>query len=104
MRFVGLLLVLFGAAVAFYIGYLGWSIDQVRTHLAQLLNLPGLAPAAAASSSSTSQGWNQWNGNPAGQSVAFGANQQAIDSIRQHFDNIWNTFAGQQAQHRPDQL
>ncbi len=55
MRFVGLLLVLLGAAVAYYIGYLGWSIDQVRTHLAQILNLPGLAPGAASSSGNQGQ-------------------------------------------------
>lgn len=98
MRFVGLLLVLFGAAVAFYIGYLGWSINQVRTHLAQMLGLPGLAPAAAASSPSL----NHINGNIVGDfpSPAFASNQSAIDNIRAHFGNIWNIFSGGQLSNR----
>ncbi len=51
MRFVGLVLVLVGLAVGYFLGYLGLTIDQARARLAQLLNLPGLAPPASSSSS-----------------------------------------------------
>jgi hypothetical protein len=44
MRFVGLVLVLVGLAAGYFLGYLGMTIDQARARLAQLLNLPGLAP------------------------------------------------------------
>jgi uncharacterized protein YjeT (DUF2065 family) len=46
MRFVGLVLVLVGLAVGYFLGYLGMTIDQARARLALLLNLPGLAPPA----------------------------------------------------------
>jgi hypothetical protein len=46
MRFVGLVLVLVGLAAGYFLGYLGMTIDQARARLAQLLNLPGLAPPA----------------------------------------------------------
>lgn len=44
MRFIGLVLVLAGAALMYFIGYQGLTIDQARTRLAQLFNIPGLAP------------------------------------------------------------
>ena len=45
MRFLGLVVVLTGATVAYFLGYRGFTVDQMRTRLAQLLNLPGLAPS-----------------------------------------------------------
>jgi hypothetical protein len=47
MRFLGLVVVLSGATVAYFLGYRGFSVDQMRTRLAQLLNLPGLTPPAS---------------------------------------------------------
>ena len=46
MRFVGLVLVLVGLTAGYFLGYQGLTIDQARARLAQLLNLPGLAPPA----------------------------------------------------------
>lgn len=51
MRFIGLLLVLFGMAISYFIGYRGMSINDARTKLSQLLNVPGLAPPGSSSSS-----------------------------------------------------
>ena len=56
MRFVGLVLVLVGLAAAYFLGYLGLTIDQARARLAQLLNLPGLAPPATGVSTSNGTG------------------------------------------------
>jgi hypothetical protein len=51
MRFIGLVLVLVGAALAYFGGYRGMTIDQSRDRLAELLNLPGLAsPSTQAAS------------------------------------------------------
>lgn len=55
MRFLGLVLALSGIAVAYFLGYREMSIDQARTRLAQLLNLPGLAPPGSAGSTPADQ-------------------------------------------------
>lgn len=44
MRFVGLVLVIVGAAAMYFMAYKGMTIDQARTRLATLFNLPGLKP------------------------------------------------------------
>ena len=54
MRFIGLVLVLVGVAAAYFLGYLGMTIDQARARLAQLLNLPGLNPPNTVSGASSS--------------------------------------------------
>lgn len=41
-----------GGALMYFIGYRGMSVDQVRTRLSQLLNLPGLAPPTAVANTS----------------------------------------------------
>ncbi len=56
MRFVGAVLVLVGLTVGYFLGYRGLSFDQTRSRLAQLLNLPGLAPGAAGTSPPADQG------------------------------------------------
>ncbi len=60
MRFVGLLLVLIGLAVGYYLGFRGESFAQMRNRLAQLLNLPGIAatrpPSNAAGSAPAAKG------------------------------------------------
>ena len=43
MRFVGLVLVLIGLAVGYFLGLRGLTFNQARDRLAQLLNLPGLS-------------------------------------------------------------
>ena len=58
MRLVGLVLVMIGLAAGYFLGYKGMTIDQARSRLAQLLNLPGLAPppsAAAGNSPAVTQ-------------------------------------------------
>jgi len=79
MRFVGLVLVLIGLAAAYFLGYRGMTVDQARARLAQLLNLPGLAPPASSSSSSSSvadtaagRGRSGFTDPGAGQGVAGG--------------------------------
>ncbi|HXJ28218.1 MAG TPA: hypothetical protein VNH17_21050 [Streptosporangiaceae bacterium] len=49
MRFIGLVFVLSSAAIAWFLGIkgtgnVGTDVNNMRTRLAQLLNLPGLAP------------------------------------------------------------
>jgi hypothetical protein len=46
VRFIGLVLAMSGAAVVYFLGYQGKTVDEMRTRLAQLTNLPGLAPPA----------------------------------------------------------
>lgn len=48
MRFLGLVVAIVGAVVIYFLGYRGMTVDQMRTRLAQLTNLPGLAPPGAA--------------------------------------------------------
>lgn len=47
MRFVGAVLVVVGLGFMYFMAYKGMTIDQARTRLASLLNLPGLKPPAA---------------------------------------------------------
>ncbi len=63
MRFVGLVLVLLGVAVSFFLGYRGMTVDEARARLARLLNLPGLAPSTSSSSNgyATAESLNQLN-------------------------------------------
>jgi hypothetical protein len=44
MRFVGAVLVVVSLTVGYFLGYRGLTFDQMRSRLAQLLNIPGLAP------------------------------------------------------------
>jgi hypothetical protein len=48
VRFFGAVLVIVGAAAMYFMAYKGMTIDQARTRLATLLNLPGLAPPVGA--------------------------------------------------------
>ena len=47
MRFVGAVLVVVAFGLMYFMAYKGMTIDQARTRLATLLNLPGLKPPAA---------------------------------------------------------
>lgn len=58
MRFVGLVMVLTGVGIGYFLGFKGTGdptadVATARTRLAQLLNLPGLSPTPAAAGSSS---------------------------------------------------
>lgn len=55
MRFIGLVMVLVGVGIGYFLGFKGTGdpaadVATARTRLAQLLNLPGLNPPTASSS------------------------------------------------------
>jgi hypothetical protein len=92
MRFVGLVLLLIGLAAAYFLGYLGLTVDQARARLAQLLNLPGLAPPTAASSSSPSGTGITSGPSIIGMPAPIGQKTtQAAVSIRQ---TVWHWLTG----------